>query len=164
MSFLTRSRRRLAAGFAVAALAFAHVAIAAHGCLQDKMPEPQMACDEHHQDAPNDLLCRAHFQAETQTLDLAKVPQLSPFNAPVLAVERAPSASHRSLLPLSDLAAAEPRRRLSRRWCPCSTEALWLLLFLGDSRARSFASSFIPSPPHRSRARPPSSRSRSRRR
>jgi len=78
----------LAAGFAVAALAFAHVAIAAHGCLQDKMPEPQMACDEHHQDAPNDLLCRAHFQAETQTLDLAKVPQLSPFNAPVLAVER----------------------------------------------------------------------------
>ncbi len=89
MSFLTRSRRRLAAGFAVAALAFAHVAIAAHGCLQDKMPEPQMACDEHHRDAPNDLLCRAHFQAETQTLDLAKVPQLSPFNAPVLAVERA---------------------------------------------------------------------------
>ncbi len=89
MSFLTRSHRRLAAGFAVAALAFAHVAIAAHGCLQDKMPEPQMACDEHHQDAPNDLLCRAHFQAETQTLDLAKVPQLFPFNAPVLAVERA---------------------------------------------------------------------------
>ena len=89
MSFLTRSHRRLAAGFAVAALAFAHVAIAAHGCLQDKMPEPQMACDEHHRDAPNDLLCRAHFQAETQTLDLAKVPQLSPFNAPVLAVERA---------------------------------------------------------------------------
>jgi len=84
MSFLTRSHRRLAAGFAVAALAFAHVAIAAHGCLQDKMPEPQMACDEHHRDAPNDLLCRAHFQAETQTLDLAKVPQLSPFNAPVL--------------------------------------------------------------------------------
>jgi len=91
MSFLTRSRRRWIAGFAVAALAFAHVAIAAHGCLQGRMPEPQMACEEHQNTAPAELLCRVHFQAETQTLDLAKLPQLSAFNAPVLvlAVERA---------------------------------------------------------------------------
>ena len=84
MSFLTRYRRRWIAGLAVATLAFAHVAIAAHGCLQDKMPEPQMACDEQHQDAQNELLCRVHFQTETQTLDLAKLPQLSAFNTPVL--------------------------------------------------------------------------------
>jgi len=104
----------LAAGFAVAALAFAHVAIAAHGCLQDKMPEPQMACDEHHQDAPNDLLCRAHFQAETQTLDLAKVPQLSPFNAPVLAVERAAAPVRMgALLPARIALASAPPPPLS---------------------------------------------------
>ena len=89
MSFLTQSRRRLVAGFALATLAFAHTAIAAYGCLQGRMPEPQMACEEHQNAAPTELLCRVHFQAETQTLDLAKVPQLSPFNAPVLAVERA---------------------------------------------------------------------------
>src|SRR5712692_2950539 len=91
MSFLTRSRKRLTAGFAVTALAFAHVAIAAHGCLQDKMPETPMACEEHQNAAPTGLLCRVHFQAETQTLDLAKLPQIPAFNAPVLvlAVERA---------------------------------------------------------------------------
>jgi hypothetical protein len=84
MSFLTRSRRRLAAAFTLAALAFAHVAMAGYGCLQGKMPEPQMACDEHQSTAPTELLCRVHFQAETQTLDLAKLPQLSAFNSPVL--------------------------------------------------------------------------------
>ena len=84
MPFLTRSRRRLTAGFAVAALAFAHVAIAAHGCLQGKMPEPQTACEEHQNAAPAELLCRVHFQVEA--LDLAKVPQLSVFDAPVLAL------------------------------------------------------------------------------
>ncbi len=84
MSFLTRSRRRLAAGFALATLAFAHTAIAAYGCLQGRMPEPQMACEEHQNAAPTELLCRVHFQAETQTLDLAKLPRLSAFNAPVL--------------------------------------------------------------------------------
>src|SRR6266704_85711 len=160
MSFLTRSRRRFAAGFALATLAFAHTAIAAYGCLQGRMPEPQMACEEHQNAAPTELLCRVHFQAETQTLDLAKVPQLSPFNAPVLAVERAASASQRPLLPLPHLASAEPQRRPLRRWCPCSSEALWLLLFPGDLRARSFASSFIRSPPRRSRARPARSCSR----
>lgn len=84
MPFLTRYRRRWIAGFALAALAFAHVAIAGYGCLQGKMPEPQMACDEHQSTAPTELLCRVHFQAETQTLDLAKLPQFSAFDSPVL--------------------------------------------------------------------------------
>src|SRR6266853_19841 len=84
MPFLTRCRRRWIAGFALAALAFAHAAIAGYGCLQGKMPEPQMACEEHQNPAPAELLCRVHFQAETQTLDLAKLPQLSAFDSPVL--------------------------------------------------------------------------------
>jgi hypothetical protein len=82
--FLTRYRRRWIAGFAVAALAFAHAAIAGYGCLQGKMPEPQMACEEHQNPAPAELLCRVHFQAETQTLDLAKLPQLAAFDSSVL--------------------------------------------------------------------------------
>src|SRR6266705_1258306 len=94
MSFLTRSRRRLAAGFALATLAFAHTAIAAYGCLQGRMPEPQMACEEHQNAAPTELLCRVHFQAETQTLDLAKLPRLSAFNSPVLALV----VEHRAVL------------------------------------------------------------------
>ena len=84
MPFLTRYRRRWIAGFALAALAFAHAAIAGYGCLQGRMPEPQMACEEHQSPTPAELLCRVHFQAETQTLDLAKLPQLSVFNLPVL--------------------------------------------------------------------------------
>jgi len=84
MSFMTRYRRRWIAGFALAAMAFAHVAIAGYGCLQGKMPEPQMACEEQMNPAPTELLCRVHFQAETQTLDLAKLPQLSAFGSPVL--------------------------------------------------------------------------------
>ena len=84
MPFLTRYRRRWTAGFALATLAFAHAAIAGYACLQGKLPEPQMACEEHEGMAPAELLCRVHFQAETQTLDLAKLPQLSPSNLPVL--------------------------------------------------------------------------------
>ena len=84
MPLMTRHCRRWIAGFALAALAFAHAAIAGYGCLQGKMPEPQMACDEHQSAAPTELLCRVHFQAETQTLDLAKLPQLSAFDSPVL--------------------------------------------------------------------------------
>src|SRR6266852_1140468 len=94
MPFQTRYRRRWIAGFALAALAFAHVAIAGYGCLQDKMPEPQMACDEHQSTAPTELLCRVHFQAETQTLDLAKLPQLSAFDSPVLVL----LVEHKALL------------------------------------------------------------------
>jgi len=87
---MTRSRRRLTAGFALAALAFAHAAMASYGCLGGRMPEPQMACEEHPNPAPSELLCRVHFQSETQTLDLAKVPQLPALNTPlpVFAVER----------------------------------------------------------------------------
>jgi len=112
MSFMTRSRRRLTAGFAVAALAFAHAAMASYGCLQGRMPEPQMACEEHQNAAPSELLCRVHFQSETQTLDLAKVPQLPAFNTPVrvLAVERAvvPASSGISLPARIALASAPP--------------------------------------------------------
>lgn len=74
-------------------LAFAQAAIAMSGCLQGGMPEPQMACEEHQQSAPNELLCRTHLQAESQTLDLAKLPQFSAPDAPmlVLALERAPA-------------------------------------------------------------------------
>src|SRR5258708_4887146 len=111
MPFLTRFRRRWIAGFALAALAFAHAAIAGYGCLQGKMPEPQMACEEHQNAAPAELLCRVHFQAETQTLDLAKIPQLPAFNVPVvLAVERAvvPTASGISLPARIAVASAPP--------------------------------------------------------
>src|SRR5712664_710916 len=104
MPFLTRYRRRWIAGFALAALAFAHAAIAGYGCLQGKMPEPQMACDEHQSAAPTELLCRVHFQAETQTLDLAKLPQLPAFNSPVLVL----LVDHRAL------AAATPVRLPTR--------------------------------------------------
>src|SRR5437773_10953291 len=86
MPFLTRFRRRWIAGFALAALAFAHAAIAGYGCLQGKMPEPQMACEEHQNPAPAELQCRVHFQAKTQTLDLAKLPQVSAFSSPVMAL------------------------------------------------------------------------------
>jgi hypothetical protein len=114
--FLTRYRRRWIAGFALATLAFAHAAIARYGCLQGKMPEPQMACEEHQNAAPSELLCRVHFQSETQTLDLAKVPQLPAFNAPVLvlAVERAvaPTASGISL-PARIAVASAPRPPLT---------------------------------------------------
>ena len=111
MRFLTQHRRRWVAGFALAALAFAHAAIAGYGCLQGKMPEPQMACEEHGNGAPTELLCRVHFQAESRTLDLAKLPQLSAFDSPVLvlvverkALPRAPG----TLLPTRIAPASAP--------------------------------------------------------
>ncbi len=112
MPFMTRYRRRWIAGFALAALAFAHVAIAGYGCLQGKMPEPQIACEEHQNPAPAELLCRVHFQAETQTLDLAKMPQISAFDSPVLVlvVERKalPAATGVLLTTRSAVANAPP--------------------------------------------------------
>ncbi|TMH49932.1 MAG: hypothetical protein E6H62_15120 [Betaproteobacteria bacterium] len=107
---MTRYRRRWIAGFALAALAFAHAAIAGYGCLQGKMPEPQMACEEHQNPAPAELLCRVHFQAETQTLDLAKLPQLSAFDSPVLVLlvdHKIPSAKG-VLLPMRIAVASAP--------------------------------------------------------
>ena len=111
MPFLTRYRRRWIAGVALAALAFAHAAIAGYGCLQGKMPEPQMACDEHQSTAPTELLCRVHFQVETQTLDLAKLPQLSAFDSPVQALvveHRALPAATGTLLPTRIAVASAP--------------------------------------------------------
>src|SRR2546428_14001883 len=116
MPVLTRYRRRWIAGFALAALAFAHVAIAGYGCLRDKMPEPQMACDEHQSTAPAELLCRVHFQAETQTLDLAKLPPFSAFDSPmpVFIVEhKAPPAAKGALLPTRIAVASAPPRPLN---------------------------------------------------
>ena len=110
MPFMTRYRRRWIAGFALAALAFAHAAIAGYGCLQGKMPEPQMACDEHQSTAPTELLCRVHFQAETQTLDLAKLPPRSAFDSPVLVLlvdHKIPSAKG-VLLPMRIAVASAP--------------------------------------------------------
>ncbi len=111
MPFQTRYRRRWIAGFALAALAFAHVAIAGYGCLQGKMPEPQMACDEHQSTAPTELLCRVHFQAETQTLDLAKLPQFYAFDSSVLVLiveHRASSPAKCVLLPTRIAVASAP--------------------------------------------------------
>src|SRR5712664_387649 len=102
MPFLTRYHRRWIAAFALAALAFAHAAIAGYGCLQGRMPEPQMACDEHLNAAPVELLWRVHFQSETQTLDLAKLPQLSTFSSHVLVAvveHEAQPATTSALLP-----------------------------------------------------------------
>ena len=116
MPFMTRYRRRWIAAFTLAAMAFAHVAMAGYGCLQGKMPEPQMACDEQMNAAPAELLCRVHFQAETQTLDLAKLPQLSAFNSPVLVLvveHKAPSAAADTLLPTRFVASSAPPPPLS---------------------------------------------------
>ena len=116
MPFMTRYRRRWIAAFTLAAMAFAHVAMAGYDCLQGKMPEPQMACDEQMNAAPVELLCRVHFQAETQTLDLAKLPQLSAFNSPVLVLvveHKAPSAAADTLLPTRIVASNAPPPPLS---------------------------------------------------
>jgi hypothetical protein len=73
-------------------LAFAHAAIAVSGCLQGAMPPSESGCEEHGQAAPNQLMCRTHLQAETQTLDLAKLPQLPSQNTPALVLARDPAA------------------------------------------------------------------------
>jgi hypothetical protein len=73
-------------------LAFAHAAIAVSGCLQGAMPPSESGCEEHGQAAPNQLMCRTHLQAETQTLDFAKLPQLPSQNTPALVLARYPAA------------------------------------------------------------------------
>ena len=93
-SFLTRFRRRWIAASAVTLLAFAHAAIAVSGCLPSTIPASEAGCEEHEQTAPNPLLCRTHLQAETQTLDLATVPQIFSCDAPVLVL-----APARALVP-----------------------------------------------------------------
>jgi hypothetical protein len=73
-------------------LAFAHAAIAVSGCLQGAMPASESGCEEHGQAAPNELMCRTHLQTETQTLDMAKVPELPSLNAPALVLAHDPVA------------------------------------------------------------------------
>ena len=90
MLFLTRTRKRWIAASAVALLAFAHAAIAVSGCLSSSMPGTEAGCEEHQQTAPNELLCRTHLQAEAQTLDLAKLPQVHCLDASVLLLAPAP--------------------------------------------------------------------------
>lgn len=91
MFFLTRIRRRWIALAGVTLVAFAHAAITVSGCLTSAMPASEAGCEEHQRAADSTLLCRTHLQAETQTLDLAKLPQVLHFDAPVLvlAPERA---------------------------------------------------------------------------
>jgi hypothetical protein len=84
MPFLTRNRRRWIAVSAVTLVAFTHAALAVSGCLSNTMPASEAGCEEHQQAASNELLCRTHVQAETQTLDVFKLPQLPSLNTPVL--------------------------------------------------------------------------------
>ena len=84
MPFFTRNRRRWVAVSAVALVAFTHAALAVSGCLSNTMPASESSCEEHQQAASNELLCRTHLQAETQTLDVFKLPQLPSLNTPVL--------------------------------------------------------------------------------
>ena len=84
MPFLSRTRKRWIAVASVTLIAFAHAAIAVSGCLPGTMPVSGTGCEEHQQTAPDELLCRTHLQAETQTLDLAKTAGIVPFDAPVL--------------------------------------------------------------------------------
>jgi hypothetical protein len=85
MQLFTRCRRRLTAAIAVGTLLFAQGAIAAHACLQGAVQEV-MPCEQHAAEAVADatLLCRTHCIAETQILDLAKIPLLAPSDLPVL--------------------------------------------------------------------------------
>ena len=86
MRFLSRTRKRWIAVVSVTLVAFAHAAIAVSGCLPGTMPLSGAVCEEHQQTAPDELLCRTHLQAETQTLDLAKAAVIVTFAAPVLVV------------------------------------------------------------------------------
>jgi hypothetical protein len=84
MRLLSRTRKRWIAVVSVTLVAFAHAAIAVSGCLPGTMPVSGAGCEEHQQTAPDELLCRTHVQAETQTLDVFKLPQLPSLSTPVL--------------------------------------------------------------------------------
>ena len=86
MPFLSRTRKRWTAVVSITLVAFAHAAIAVSGCLPGTMPESGTACEEHQQTAPDELLCRTHLQAETQTLDLAKIAHILPADLSILVV------------------------------------------------------------------------------
>jgi hypothetical protein len=91
MRFLSRTRKRWIAVVSVTLVAFAHAAIAVSGCLPGTMPLSGAGCEEHQQTAPDELLCRTHLQAETQTLDLAQTAGVAPPDVPVLAVVPRPA-------------------------------------------------------------------------
>jgi hypothetical protein len=101
MPFLNRARRKWVAVCAVTVVAFAHAALAVSGCLSSSMPASESGCEEHQPAVGSTLLCRTHLQAETQTLDLAELPQVLHFDAPVL-----------SLAPARAVVPAEPGVRL----------------------------------------------------
>lgn len=84
MPFLTRTRKRWIAVVSVALVAFAHAAIAASGCLTGSMTVSESGCEEHRPAVESTLVCRTHLQTETQTLDLAQLPQVLHLDVPVL--------------------------------------------------------------------------------
>ena len=86
MPFITRTRRRWVAVSAVTLVAFAHAAIALSGCLTNAMPVSESSCEQHRPPAADTLICRAHLQTESQTLGLAKLPQVPHLDTPVLVV------------------------------------------------------------------------------
>lgn len=86
MHFLSCTRKRWIAAISVTLVAFAHTAIAVSGCLPGTMPASAEGCERHQKKVPDELLCRTHLQAETQTLDLAKVKSIVPLYAPALVV------------------------------------------------------------------------------
>ena len=86
---LTRCRKRWIAACAVALLGFAHAAIASTGCLTGAMPVSESSCEEHRQTVPNEHSCRTHLQAETQILDLAKLPEVVSLDVPMFLLSTA---------------------------------------------------------------------------
>jgi hypothetical protein len=112
MLLLTRNRRRWIAVAGVTLVAFAHAAIAVSGCLTSAMPASEAGCEEHQQTSPSELLCRTHLQAEAQTLDVAKLPQVLHFDAPVLTFAPAqgpvPADCQRAISVRSPVAGAPP--------------------------------------------------------
>src|SRR5258708_657313 len=92
MSFFTRFRRRWIAAFVVAALAFAHAAMAGYGCLQGKMAGPQIACEEPQNAAPARLLC-------PEPLPIVEALKMGEKISPRLAAQGAALAAATELVP-----------------------------------------------------------------
>jgi hypothetical protein len=89
-------------------IAFAQAAIAVTGCLTSAMPVSEASCDEHQQPGPDEFVCRTHLQAESQTLDFAKLPRILHFDAPVLTLTPA-----QALAPVAVAPAVSGRRTVA---------------------------------------------------
>jgi hypothetical protein len=85
MRLFNRQSRLLIAFFAIAALIFAHSAMAMEACFQHLDATPAEAAHghadqaEHSHESDNDadsLLCQVHFQAKAQSRDYVKVFEL----------------------------------------------------------------------------------------